>query len=63
METTHHGIRPAQISARINAVELVWMDWSHWPLTKWEKLVVIPQEGQGNPVRSLKEHGGSPSCR
>src|SRR5262245_6656752 len=57
------GINAKQVSANRVPTQLAHSEFQTSPCISSEKLVVMPHDGQGNPVDSLKEHGGSPSCR
>ncbi len=56
------GRRSIKKNARADPTGLALSAFPRSPLTIKAKLVVIPQEGHGWPVRIMKLQGGNPSC-
>jgi len=59
----HHGTSARQNAASSVPTALAFNEFQTSPRISRAKLVVMPHEGQGTPVRSLKVQGGSPICR
>ncbi len=57
-----HGICTAQHPANNKPAMFAWPACPILPRIKWEKLVVIPQLGQGTPQTIRTVHGGKPIC-
>src|SRR5207253_8394136 len=56
------GMKIRQKTASSVPTALARSEFFKSPRTSNAKLVVMPQEGQGSPVTSLKLQGGKPSC-